>query len=96
MINVFSPCVTYNKINTYDWFKENIVSLADDPDYDPGNAEMAMQKVMASKGLCTGIIYQEERPSYSELLANANQPPIVKQKLSLGEERFNDLLAEYA
>ena len=20
-INVFSPCVTYNKINTYDWFK---------------------------------------------------------------------------
>lgn len=21
-INVFSPCVTYNKINTYDWFKE--------------------------------------------------------------------------
>ena len=96
MINVFSPCVTYNKINTYDWFKENIVSLADDPDYDPSNAEMAMQKVMASKGLCTGIIYQEERPSYSELLANANQPPIVKQKLSLGEERFNDLLAEYA
>lgn len=22
LINVFSPCVTFNKINTYDWFKE--------------------------------------------------------------------------
>ena len=21
LINVFSPCVTYNKVNTYDWFK---------------------------------------------------------------------------
>ncbi|MFQ6820478.1 MAG: hypothetical protein ACLRS3_02860 [Veillonella parvula] len=25
-INVFSPCVTYNKRNSYDWFK-NIVAL---------------------------------------------------------------------
>ena len=27
LINVFSPCVTFNKVNTYDWFKENIVNL---------------------------------------------------------------------
>lgn len=96
MINVFSPCVTYNKINTYDWFKENIVSLEDDPVYDRSNAEMAMQKIMSTKGLCTGIIYEEERPSYTELLPNADHLPIVKQELELGEERFNDLLAEFA
>ena len=28
-INVFSPCVTYNKVNTYDWFKENLTKLSD-------------------------------------------------------------------
>ncbi len=27
LINVFSPCVTFNKVNTYDWFKENITKL---------------------------------------------------------------------
>lgn len=96
MINVFSPCVTYNKINTYDWFKEHVVSLADDPDYDPSDAEMAMQKVMATKGMCTGIIYKDERPSYQELLPNAEHPPIVQQELELGEERFNELVSEYA
>lgn len=96
MINVFSPCVTYNKINTYDWFKENIVSLADDPAYDPSNAAMAMQKIMASKGLCTGIIYQEQRPSYTDLLPNAEHAPIVKQELELGKERFDDLVAGFA
>ena len=26
-INVFSPCVTYNKRNSYDWFKEHLVEL---------------------------------------------------------------------
>src|SRR5699024_11222280 len=25
-VNVFSPCVTYNKVNTYDWFKDNLTA----------------------------------------------------------------------
>ena len=37
LINVFSPCVTFNKVNTYDWFKENIVNLDQFPDYDSSN-----------------------------------------------------------
>ncbi len=35
LINVFSPCVTYNKVNTYDWFKENLTKLSDIEGYDP-------------------------------------------------------------
>lgn len=96
MINVFSPCVTYNKINTYDYFRENIVRLAEDDAYDPTDKAAAMQKVLATNGLCTGIIYQEERPSYTDLLPNATEAPIVEQDLTLGEDTFNDLLAEYA
>src|SRR5690606_39012044 len=42
IINVFSPCVTYNKINTYDWFKENLVKLSDIEGYDPSDRTMAM------------------------------------------------------
>lgn len=34
LINVFSPCVTYNKVNTYDWFKENIVPVDTIEGYD--------------------------------------------------------------
>lgn len=96
LINIFSPCVTYNKVNTYDWFRENVVRLADDPDYDPTNRQQAMQKVMATDGLCTGIIYQENRPSYDELLPNAAHAPIVKQNLELGEDRFNEFVSQFA
>src|SRR5690606_33890001 len=59
-INVFSPCVTFNKLNTYEWFKENIVNLDEFPDYDPGNRVMAMQKIMETNGLLTGLIYQDK------------------------------------
>src|SRR5262249_16717279 len=29
LIDVFSPCVTYNNINTYPWFKERVYKLED-------------------------------------------------------------------
>ena len=38
LVNVFSPCVTYNAFNTYDWFRENLVNLDDlapDDRHDP-------------------------------------------------------------
>ena len=69
LINVFSPCVTYNKVNTYDWFKENLTKLSDIEGYDPSNREEAMQTLMKHDGLVTGLIYQnKERQSYQELL----------------------------
>ena len=44
-INVFSPCVTYNKVNTYDWFKENLIPVEDIVDYDHTDAQSAMQNM---------------------------------------------------
>ena len=29
LLLMFSPCVTYNKVNTYDWFKEHLTSIDD-------------------------------------------------------------------
>lgn len=43
-IDVFSPCVTYNKDNTYQWFRPRVKKLEDDPSYDPGDWVAALQK----------------------------------------------------
>ena len=40
-INVFSPCVTYNKRNSYDWFKEHLVALL--KGYDPTDRATALK-----------------------------------------------------
>jgi len=95
-INVFSPCVTYNKVNTYDWFKENLTHLSTIENYDPSNREAAMQTIMEHNGLITGLIYQNtERPSYQELIKGYAEAPLTKADLSLDVEHFNKLVAEF-
>jgi len=96
LINVFSPCVTYNKVNTYDWFKENLTKLANVEGYDPTNKELAMQTLMKNNGLVTGLIYQNlEQPSYQEQLSGFSENPLSQVDLSIEEEEFNKLVAEF-
>ncbi|WP_140381394.1 2-oxoacid:ferredoxin oxidoreductase subunit beta, partial [Gottfriedia acidiceleris] len=96
LINVFSPCVTYNKVNTYDWFKENLVKLSDVEGYDPSNKEMAMQTLMQNKGLVTGLIYQnKEQKSYQQLISGYSEQPLVESELQLEKAQFEKLVAEF-
>ena len=43
-LDVFSPCVTYNHDNTYQWFRPRIKKLEDDGTYDPADWMAAMGK----------------------------------------------------
>ncbi|BBI34351.1 2-oxoacid:ferredoxin oxidoreductase subunit beta [Cohnella abietis] len=96
LINVFSPCVTFNKVNTYDWFKSNIVNLEQFPDYDPSNRIAAMTKIMETNGMITGLIYQnKERKAYDELIVGFKEEGLVKQDLQLSREDFDKLLTEF-
>ncbi|MGF3102640.1 2-oxoacid:ferredoxin oxidoreductase subunit beta [Rossellomorea sp. DUT-2] len=96
LINVFSPCVTYNKINTYDWFKENLTKLSDVEGYDPSNREQAMNTLMEKDGLVTGLIYQnKEQPSYQDLVTGYSEEPLSTHDLKLDEDKFNELVKEF-
>ncbi|WP_168122178.1 2-oxoacid:ferredoxin oxidoreductase subunit beta [Paenibacillus sp. HB172176] len=96
LINVFSPCVTFNKVNTYDWFKENIVNLEQFPDYDASNRIAAMNKIMETGGLLTGLIYQnKERKAYEDMIAGFQPEGLSKQDLTLSQAQFNELVAEF-
>jgi 2-oxoglutarate ferredoxin oxidoreductase subunit beta len=95
LINIFSPCVTYNKVNTYDFFKETIVKLEDDPNYDPKNLGMAMQKVLETEGMLTGLIYKNDQPSYTEQIPGFHDRPIVHQNLNLPTDLFEEMIEEY-
>jgi 2-oxoglutarate ferredoxin oxidoreductase subunit beta len=96
LINVFSPCVTYNKVNTYDWFKENLVKLGDVEGYDPNNKLTAMQTLMANNGLVTGLIYQNTaQKSYQELVSGYSEQPLSEADLNISEDQFKELVAEF-
>ncbi|GAA0332420.1 2-oxoacid:ferredoxin oxidoreductase subunit beta [Bacillus carboniphilus] len=96
LINVFSPCVTYNKINTYDWFKQNLTKLSDIEGYNPSDRQQAMQTLMKHDGLVTGIIYQnKEQKSYQELVPGYKETALVNEDLNLAPEMFEGLVKEF-
>jgi len=43
-LDVFSPCVTYNHDNTYQWYRPRVKKLEDDPTYDATDWTAAMEK----------------------------------------------------
>ncbi|NWL86472.1 MULTISPECIES: 2-oxoacid:ferredoxin oxidoreductase subunit beta [unclassified Paenibacillus] len=96
LINVFSPCVTFNKVNTYDWFKEHITNLDTMPDYDPSNRTQAMTTLMDTGSMITGLIYQnKDRKCYEDLVHGFKPEPLVNQPLALSETEFDNLVAEF-
>jgi len=95
-INVFSPCVTYNKVNTYDWFKENLTKLSDVEGYDSSSKDIAMSTLLKHKGLVTGLVYQNtERPSYQELVPHYAKTPLSQADLTLDQDYFDKLVNEF-
>ncbi|QIH75783.1 2-oxoacid:ferredoxin oxidoreductase subunit beta [Macrococcoides canis] len=94
-VNVFSPCVTYNKVNTYDWFKEHLTKLADIEGYDHTNKQLAMNTVHEQDGLVTGIVYQDtDAPTYeSQIEGYSNN--LTKADLNIKQEEFDALMAQF-
>jgi len=55
LLDIFQPCVTYNKINTYQWFKEHTYYL--DDSHDPHNRMQAFEKALQTDRLPLGVFY---------------------------------------
>lgn len=68
LIDVLSPCVTHNKLNTYDWYRRHIVRLSDDPGYDPRDKQAAWAALHRPEKLAVGLIYEEDKPSFEDLM----------------------------
>ena len=99
-INVFSPCVTYNKRNGYDYFKENLTSLTTIEGYDPTDRAAALKTLGEHEGLLTGLIYEDKtKPSFEKALAAANGGPharaLVKDVVKPDAAMFRGLCNEF-
>lgn len=96
LVNSFSPCVTFNKINTYDWFKEHLVKLSELPDYAPKTHAEALQFIDQYGGLVTGIIFrQEDRRAYHEEDLRGERVMPFESSLDLPQEEREMILTNY-
>ena len=80
VVDVFSPCVTYNKHNTYPWFRERIYKLEDER-HDPSDFRLAMEKAFEwGARIPIGLFFKVERPTYEdEEPALRGGIPLVRQ-----------------
>lgn len=80
VVDALQPCVTFNKINTFEWFKEHTYKL--EKGYDSKDKLAAINKAMESDKLPIGVLYQEDRASYQDELPQIKELPLVHQDLS--------------
>lgn len=73
LVDVFQPCVVFNKQNTYQWFKQNTYYL--DETYDKTDKMKALELALNLERMPLGILYQTTgRPSYETLVRKGEEP----------------------
>ncbi|MBK9143520.1 MAG: 2-oxoacid:ferredoxin oxidoreductase subunit beta [Candidatus Melainabacteria bacterium] len=95
LIDVFSPCVTYNKINTYPWFKERVYKL-EDSGWDPSaDYYKSLEKSFEwGDKIPLGVIYKHEMDTYEDLEPALKKGALVKQSLEIDKKVFNSFIEE--
>ncbi|HWQ97694.1 MAG TPA: 2-oxoacid:ferredoxin oxidoreductase subunit beta [Clostridia bacterium] len=65
LVDILQPCVSFNKTNTFGWYKERVYDL--DASYDAGNKATALIKSMEfDEKIPLGILYREEKCTYHQ------------------------------
>lgn len=96
LINTVSPCVTFNRVNTYDWYKQSLLNLDTVADYDPHDRGKAMAMLMERDELVTGLVYEAEdsRP-FEDRLVGFRKEGLANQDWHLDPAAFQKILEDY-
>ena len=82
LLDILQPCVTFNKINTYDWYKQRVYNI--EPEYNPENRIEAFKKALEWEDrIPLGIIYKNKRPVLEERIPVIKDNPLVRQGFDL-------------
>ena len=81
LVDVFQPCVSFNKVNTFKWFKEHTYYLEES--YDASDRQAAFAKAIERDRLPLGIFYRfDGRPTFEENLRlySERKDPLYKRE----------------
>ena len=80
LVDIFQPCVSYNKLNTYQWFKQNTYYLEDS--YNPSDRGEAFKRAIETEKLPLGIFYVNPKPPFEESISayRVSKEPLYKRE----------------
>jgi len=82
LIDVLQPCVTFNKKNTYEWYKKRIYKINDNTSYNPADKMAAYQKAAEWQDrIPVGIIYRVDKETYEDKSGINRAPSLVEANI---------------
>jgi 2-oxoglutarate/2-oxoacid ferredoxin oxidoreductase subunit beta len=91
LVDIFQNCVSFNRVNTHQWYKEHTYYL--DDNYDPTNREQAFSQAIKSDSFPLGIIYiNTENPVFEETLPAYHDDDRPLFKRTTDQDRLKGLL----
>jgi 2-oxoglutarate/2-oxoacid ferredoxin oxidoreductase subunit beta len=93
LIDILQPCVSFNRINTYAWYKERCRPLP--PSHDPGDWDAAMQAAHQwGDTIPVGVIYRNDRSAFEDHFPALKKGPLVGRDVD--RDRLAAILETYA
>jgi len=95
-LDIFSPCVTYNHDNTFQWFRPRVKKLEENTSYDPGNWIAAMEKATIwGEEIFIGKFYETTAvPSLEETEPVLEAGPMIRRDLHIAPEIAKQFVEE--
>ncbi|KPV45546.1 2-oxoacid:ferredoxin oxidoreductase subunit beta [Alicyclobacillus ferrooxydans] len=95
-VNVFSPCVTFNKVNTYEFYKTGLVNLDEDEGYNNADRFEAMRRVSEANNLVVGVVYEDPaQTAYEDTVYGYPSESLVSMERGLKQEEYDRILAAF-
>ena len=94
VVDIMQQCISFNKVNTFSWYKERCYELG--ADYDPGNRSLALEKAAEFfEKIPLGVIYRNEQKTVFE-----DQFEVIREQSLVGrafdEKVYQDAVQSYA
>lgn len=92
LVDILQPCVTFNKINTYEWYSKRVYHI--EPEYNPEDRAEAFKRALEwGDRIPLGIIYRNSRRILEDRIPVIKDKPLVKQSFELS--RIEATLKEF-
>lgn len=80
-VDVLQPCVTFNHINTFEWFRQRVYKL-EESGHDSANFKAALEKSFEwGDKIPIGIFYKDNRATFEDSLDYIKDLPLVEQRI---------------
>lgn len=90
LVDILQPCISFNKVNTFAWYKQRVYEL--DKTHDSANRLLAMERSMEfGDRIPIGVLYEKQQPTYHEkhnvlksrqvLAGRRNDPALIEAYL---------------